>query len=258
MLAAWYLQVQAPFCARCKRRKQAMSAIAAANSSATNAIAPFLSNAATANATAATNATPSGSSASGNPADILDLSDSAKATLARAKADQVAAAGLTLSFDEILTQRSDALSAKLSADFAHLNVNLDAAVRLQVDKFGNVTTEGPWKKKIEKLFADHPELAKELKAVAGLNSLKAAQTALDLYNKERGATAGSKQQQHAWSNYNIRSINIQTLSGVMSLKDGKLRSAAVDYIDMLADPNGTDGAGVDPTQKQRDIASRLA
>jgi hypothetical protein len=252
--------MKAPFRAQYKRRK-AMGAIAAANSSATNAIASLLSNAAsaaTAPATPAAKATTSGSSASSNPADIVDLSDNAKATLARAKTDQVATAGLTLSFDEILTKRSDALSAKLSTDFAALNVNLDEAVRLQVDKFGNVTTEGPWKKKIEKLFADNPELAKELKAVAGLNSLKAAQTALDLYNREKGATAGSKQQQHAWSNYNIQSINIQTLSGVMSLKDGKLRSAAVDYIDMLADPDGTNGAGSDPTQKQRDIASRLA
>jgi hypothetical protein len=198
------------------------------------------------------------SSAASEQTDVVQLSDQAKAVLAKAAADQTAAADLTLSFDEILAKRSDALSAKLSKAFAGLNVNLDDAVRLQVDKFGNVTAEGPWKKKIEKLFADDPELAKELKAVAGLNSLKAAKTALDLYNKEKGSTAGSAQQQKAWTNYNIQSINIQTLSGVMSLKDGKLRSAAVDYIDMLADPNGTNGAGSDQAQKQRDVANRLA
>lgn len=39
----------------------------------------------------------------------------------------------------------------------------------------------------------------------------------------------------------------------MTLKDGKLRSAAVDYVDMLADPTGSD-----PTESQRDIADRLA
>jgi hypothetical protein len=71
-----------------------MSAIAAANSSATNAIALLLSNAAsstTAIGTPATKAVTSGSSASSDPTDILDLSDNAKATLARAKIDQVAA-----------------------------------------------------------------------------------------------------------------------------------------------------------------------
>jgi hypothetical protein len=82
-------------------------------------------------------------------------------------------------------------------------------------------------KKIEKLFAEDPELAKELKAAAGLNALKAVNTALALYNKANGSTVNSKQQAEAWARYNIRSMNIQTLSGVMTLKDGKLRSAAV-------------------------------
>ncbi len=202
--------------------------------------------------------TPEAKSRIAQPADVVTLSDHAKAILDKANADKAAAADLTLSADEILAKRTDALSTRLTAAFKGLNVNLDDAVRLQLDKSGNVTTEGPWKKKIEKLFADDPELAKEFKAVAGLNALKAASTALDLYNKEKGASAGGKQQQDAWTRYNIRSINIQTLSGVMSLKDGKLRSAAVDYIDMLAYRNGTKAAGSDPAQKQRDAANRLA
>jgi hypothetical protein len=200
--------------------------------------------------TAGTNTPASSSSA----ADIVELSDHAKATIEKAKADQAAAANLTLSPDEILAKRTDALTKTLTDAFNGMNVNLDDAVRLQVDKFGNVTTEGPWKKKIEQFFQDHPELAKELKEVTGLNALKAAQTALDLYNKEKGSTAGSKQQSEAWTQYNIRSINIQTLSGVMTLKDGKLRSAAVDYVDLLADPTGS----ADPTRSRQDVADRLA
>ena len=75
-----------------------MSAIAAANSSANNAIASLLSNAAspaTDAGTPATKATSSGSSTSSDPTDIVDLSDHAKATLARAKTEQVAAGKLT-------------------------------------------------------------------------------------------------------------------------------------------------------------------
>jgi hypothetical protein len=191
---------------------------------------------------------------SSSAADTVALSDQAKATLAKAQADLAATANLTLSFDQILAKRTDALTKTLTDAFAGMNVNLDDAVRLQVDKFGNVTTEGPWKAKIEKFFQDNPALAKEFKAVAGLNSLKAAQTDLDLYNKEKGATLGSKQQSGAWTQYNIRSMNIQTLSGVMTLKDGKLRSAAVDYMDLLADPTGS----ADPTRTRQDIADRLA
>ena len=120
------------------------------------------------------------------------------------------------------------------------------------DRYGNVTAEGPLKDKIEKYFADNPDVAKELKTVASLNSLKAAQAALDLYTKEKGSANGSQQQQKAWADYNIRSMNIQTLSGVMSLTDGKLRSAAVDYIDMIADPTGASASSA------KDATNRLA
>ncbi|MFZ5736466.1 MAG: hypothetical protein ACOY6K_06255 [Pseudomonadota bacterium] len=190
--------------------------------------------------------------------DKVQLSDRAKAILDKANADKAATANLTLSFDEMLQQRTDALTTKLTDAFKKMNVNLDDAVRLQVDKFGKVTAEGPWKEKIEKFFEDNPDLAKELKAIAGLNALKAANAALELYNKEKGSGGpGSKQQQSAWTAYNIRSMNIQTLSGVISLKDGELRSAAMDYIDSIADPTGAK-AGPDLVQQQREIASRLA
>jgi hypothetical protein len=78
-----------------------VSAIAAANSSTYSAVASLLSNAASAAttganapATSSTAADPTTSSAA-DPVDSVDLSDRAKATLARAKADQVAADALT-------------------------------------------------------------------------------------------------------------------------------------------------------------------
>ncbi len=39
----------------------------------------------------------------------------------------------------------------------------------------------------------------------------------------------------------------------MTMKDGKLRSAAVDYMDMLADPTGTASG-----KTRQDISDRLA
>jgi hypothetical protein len=187
------------------------------------------------------------------PVDLVELSDRGKAIVEKAKADAAVAADLSLTFDERLQKRTEALTAKLTEAFGKLNVNLDDAVRLYVDKSGNVSSKGPWAKKIEKFFADNPDLAKEMKAITGLNALKAANAALDLYNTEKGSTIGSERQDQAWVRYNIRSINIQRLSGVMSLKDGKLRSAAVDYIDTIAHPYG-DGS----VASQKDIANRLA
>lgn len=76
-----------------------MSAIAAVNSSASSAVASLLNDAASAatgSATpTATKSNQAASSASNNPVDIVDLSDRAKATLARAKAEQGAAGKLS-------------------------------------------------------------------------------------------------------------------------------------------------------------------
>lgn len=233
----------------------------AITNSTTAGISAFLASQAQAGAipsVTASTTSQSATTAATGAVDTVTLSDRAKAILDKAKADKAATEQLALSFDESLQKRTDALTAKLTDAFKKLNVNLDDAVRLQVDKFGNVTAEGPWKAKIEKYFADNPDVAKELKEISGLNALKAANAALELYNKERGSSApGSKQQQTAWSNYNARSMNIQTLSGVISLKDGQLRSAALDYIDSIADPTGAN-AGPDPVQQQREVASRLA
>jgi hypothetical protein len=74
-----------------------VSVITAANSSATNAVASLLSNAASSattdagtSAAKATTSDPAASSSNG-PVDVVDLSDRAKATLARAKTERVAA-----------------------------------------------------------------------------------------------------------------------------------------------------------------------
>ncbi len=196
----------------------------------------------------ATSLSPAGTAS----ATMIELSDRAKSIIAKAQADQDATRNLTKSFDEMLTERTDALGKRLSEAFSSLNVPPEFATHLKVDKFGNVTAEGPWKAKIEKMFSDDPALAKELKEVAGLNAMKAAQASLDLYTEQKKSTNDEKKQAAAWTNYNIRALNIQTLSGVMTVKDGKLRSAAVDYMDMIADPTG-----INSGKSRQDVADRL-
>src|SRR5882757_3580265 len=90
------IQIRMPLRLRTRRGQKVMSAIAAANSSATNAVASLLSNAAspaTADAGTAINkvASSDANSSSRDPVDTVDLSDRAKATLARARTEQFAA-----------------------------------------------------------------------------------------------------------------------------------------------------------------------
>jgi hypothetical protein len=202
-------------------------------------------------ATAGASAT--GTSKTSSPAVTVALSDRAKAVIDKAKADQAAAENITDTFDEMLTKRTDALADRLAKIFDKMNIPPEYATHMKVDKFGNITAEGPWKAKIEKMFSDDPALAKELKDVAGLNALKAAQASLDLYTEQKKSANSETKQAEAWKNYNIRALNLQTLSGVMTMKDGKLRSAAVDYIDMIADPTG-----INTARSRQDFANRLA
>jgi hypothetical protein len=51
------------------------------------------------------------------PAAFVSLSDRAKAIIEKAKADQAATEGLTDTFDEMLTKRTDALAERLSKAF---------------------------------------------------------------------------------------------------------------------------------------------
>src|SRR5258706_3492448 len=58
--------------------------------------------------------TPTAGSSSSTPADVVELSDHAKATIEKARADQAATADLTLSFDEVLAKRTDDLTKTLT------------------------------------------------------------------------------------------------------------------------------------------------
>ncbi|MEH3118842.1 MAG: hypothetical protein PGN25_14945 [Methylorubrum populi] len=88
-----------------------------------------------------------------------------------------------------------------------------------------------YQKKIEKLFKDDPELAKEFKDVAGLNAMKAAQKALEAFAKEKKDTRNDDERDAAYGRYTARLMKSQELSGTMTLNDGKLRSASVDFME---------------------------
>ena len=177
------------------------------------------------------------------PAARVELSASAKAALEKAAADRQAVAAATRSLDEQVQARTDALAATLGTAFKREGIPLDEAIALRTDGLGGVVTDSPYKKKIEKIFRDDPELAQEFKSVASLKAMQAAQKSLELYENEKKGARNRDERDAAYGRYNGRLLDIQKLSGVMTLKDGALASAAEDYMATLSAPMVTDPRG---------------
>ncbi|WP_336487118.1 hypothetical protein [Methylobacterium nigriterrae] len=116
---------------------------------------------------------------------------------------------------------------------------LDDETTLKLDSFGNVTTDSPYKKKIEKYFSLDPEAAKAFREVASLNAMRAAQRALEMYAEEKRRASTDDEKTLAFNRYTARGIVIQNLSGEMSFQDGKLTSASMTYISAISDLRGS-------------------
>lgn len=173
------------------------------------------------------------------PAASVTLSDAAKAMLRQADAAREVASAITQTFDERIEARTDALASRLNEAFAAEGVPLDDAIALRLDASGKVVTDSPYKKKVDKIFENDPDLAKEFKDVAALNSMRAAQKALELYAAEKKAARNDDERGAAFDRYTARSIAIQERSGEMTLKEGKLGSAALDYVTSLTGPKAS-------------------
>jgi hypothetical protein len=174
-----------------------------------------------------------GGKAAADPAATVHLSDKAKAAADKLKADQEAAAIEARSFDEHLKVRSDAFAAKLGAAFKREGIPLDDPIALRVES-GTLVTDSPYRKKVEKVLKEDPELAKEFEAIASLKSMRAAQKSLEFYNDEKKSARSQDEQDRAYGRYTTRMLDIQRLSGTMVLEDGAFTSAAEDYMAVMS------------------------
>lgn len=167
------------------------------------------------------------------PAAITVLSKEAAALLGTG-----AGAGLDLpkDFDDMVQRRTDALASRLAAAFEGADIRTDESLALRVDRYGTVHAEGPQKEKIEKLMRDDPELAKEFRTVATLNALRAVAETLRLHAEDMKAARTPKERQAADDRYAGRSAAIHAAAGSMTLKEGRLVSAAMVYAQSLSDP----------------------
>lgn len=166
---------------------------------------------------------------SASPATVTVLSDAAAAL---AKGGQ----SVSRDFDEMVQRRTDALASRMQEAFKAEMIRTDEPIAMRVDRYGTITVDGPQKKKIEKLMRDDPELAKEFRDVASLNTARAVAEALRLHAEELKSARNPKERREAGDRFAVRSATIQDLSGSMTLKDGKLISAARVYAQSLSDP----------------------
>lgn len=113
------------------------------------------------------------------------------------------------------------------------HIPTDEPLRLRVDSSGTVHAEGPFKDKIEKLFAEDPELTKQFKDMAGLNALVALNKLTRLHHEELKQARTDDERQEARDRYTARSVELQKVSGTMILAGGQLFSAARGFADSL-------------------------
>lgn len=182
----------------------------------------------------------------GTAATAIDLSDRARALLAQLNAGKAVLDGIPNSFDDLVKRKSEEVTAKLTRVFEKAGIPLDEAIELRFTASGKVVTSSPYKEKIEKVFEENPDLAEELKTVDTLNTLKATLEALRLYDEEKKRAHSDEERDEASDRYIMRSMTIQSLSGVLTLEDGKLTSAAVDYAMELSGPTAPGASPEDP------------
>jgi hypothetical protein len=216
----------------------AMTTIAATSAASDNLLSMLLSQLGSAASAPSTSKSSSGGSATNASADAgattIDLSDAAKTLLQQAGANQADAVNVPASFDDMVQQKTDAFASSLSQALTAMNIPQDQPLHLTIDSSGTIHADGPYKDKIEKMFRDNPELAKQAKEVATLNALRATTEALRLYNKELRTATTKEQRDAASDRYTMRAMTIQTLSGNLTLAGGQVTSAAMDYANALS------------------------
>jgi hypothetical protein len=170
--------------------------------------------------------------------DVIDLSTRAQTLLQYANASKDTAADISVPFKERMAKRMNDFAANLSVYFKKNFIAENEEFSFNIDRYGVLHVNGPHKKKVEEYFQNNPEAVKELKTLSALSTLEATHEALRLYNAEKKQAVSKEQQDAVADRYAVRMMHIQTLTGLMFFKDGKLTSAALEYAASLStDPD---------------------
>lgn len=138
---------------------------------------------------------------------------------------------LPLDFADIVAEKTRLFATTLKDLFTGLGVRMDEPITLSMDSAGRVTASGPGKAKIEQMFADNPELTKQLKEVMVLQSMLAMKMALDKWQEAHKDAKTDDDRDKADQSLMRDLGTIKALRSTMVLSpDGSLISAALAYM----------------------------
>ena len=195
-----------------------LSASAAASTASTSAGAGALSNG-TGGASASSNYPPAtGGLRNQSPAILTENRDD---SLSKLSPD---------TFAEMVSDKTKAFAKTLMDAFKAADIPTDEPIILRIDGAGRVTSDSSYKKRIDKLLQENPELEKQLKDVAALNSMVALNKAMRLYAEAKKKAQNDHERKQVDDAYLSDCLNIQSRSNTMTLADGVLTSSAMTYM----------------------------
>lgn len=133
-------------------------------------------------------------------------------------------------FAELVSKKTKAFAKTLTDALKAADIPTDEAVTLRIDGAGRVTADGPYQKRIAEMFENNPELEKQFKDVAALNSLVALNQAMRRHAEAQKNARTDDERDQADADYLRDSLSIQKRSGIMVLADGALTSPAMTYM----------------------------
>lgn len=140
--------------------------------------------------------------------------------------------------DQILAEdtavQTEALGHDLDAALRAAFIGTDQPIRLQVSRYGTVETTDGRKDRIEQFFRDRPELSKKLQDVSALNTLVAMNKLYRWHEAQQKAARDDDERNTASDRFYAAGLQLQSLSGIATLQDGRLHFAVQAFADTLA------------------------
>lgn len=134
------------------------------------------------------------------------------------------------SFAGMVARKTRDLSKSLISAFEAARIPTDEPMTFTLDASGNVIVDSPYKERVEKYLKENPELVKQIKDVAALNSMLALNEAMRRFAEAKKNAKTDEEVKQAETDYTADCMTVQSLSGTMVLADGQLTSGALSYM----------------------------
>ncbi len=134
--------------------------------------------------------------------------------------------------EDTAVQTAD-LGTELTEALRGAFIGTDQPIRLSVSRFGAVETTDGRKERIEQFFRDRPELSKKLKDVSALNTLVAMNKLYRWHEAQQKSARNDEERDTARDRFYAAGLQLQSLSGIATLQDGRLQFAVQAFADTM-------------------------